>query len=536
MATISSVLTSGVKERVQEFWQQSPCDSWFTDHQPGTSEFYRSLDEHRYKVHQRLLSALEVEKTRGLRVLEVGCGCGSDAERFARTGARYTGIDLTDMAIRLSRKRFQLAGLKGRFLQGDAEDLPFPDDSFDVRELRRLGWNVRTISIRKPLPKSSSESAIEREEFDSTWYVLTGRLMDLLVPNLLTFAHRPLRYLRGLIAALRFGGLSPRRSALAIAYFLEAVCVGHRLQKIGLQYVHTHFSTSVAFILAHIFDIHLSMTIHGPVEFDDPVGLHWRKDIGCRVRVHHQLLREKSVMLWSSPMDWHKLTVTPLGVHVSDPPVVRSPEDRQSFEMIAVGRLVDVKGFPLLLEAVAALSADERKVRLTLVGEGPGLSDLKDQAKRLGISNIVVFAGLQDQASLKQLYADSDLCVLTSFAEGVPVVLMEAMAIGIPCVAPRIYGIPELIRHGIDGLLFAPFNVSELVSAIGEVMDNPALWSKMSRSCWEQVGEKYELGKNVSKLSTVFSKWMSVERGDSELLCAAQTHRLPASCEPRACK
>ena len=99
----------------------------------------------------------------------------------------------------------------------------------------------------------------------------------------------------------------------------------------------------------------------------------------------------------------------------------------------------------------------------------------------------MVFAGLQDQASLKQLYADSDLCVLTSFAEGVPVVLMEAMAIGIPCVAPRIYGIPELIRHGIDGLLFAPSNVSELVSAIGEVMDNPALWSKMSQSCWDKL-------------------------------------------------
>ena len=132
MATIPSVLTSEVKKQVRDFWEASPCDSWFTDCQLGTSEFYKSLDEHRYKVHQRLLPALEVEKTRGLRVLEIGCGCGSEAERFARAGARYTGIDLTDMAIRLSRKRFQLARLKGTFLQGDAEDLPFPDDSFEV--------------------------------------------------------------------------------------------------------------------------------------------------------------------------------------------------------------------------------------------------------------------------------------------------------------------------------------------------------------------------------------------------------------------
>jgi 2-polyprenyl-3-methyl-5-hydroxy-6-metoxy-1,4-benzoquinol methylase len=131
MATRSQVLTSELKEQIREFWQQSPCDSWFSDHQWGASEFYKSLDEHRYKVHRGLLSALEAEKTRGLRVLEVGCGCGSEAERFARAGARYTGVDLTDMAVRLSRKRFQLAGLEGRFLQGDAEDLPFTDDSFE---------------------------------------------------------------------------------------------------------------------------------------------------------------------------------------------------------------------------------------------------------------------------------------------------------------------------------------------------------------------------------------------------------------------
>ena len=407
----------------------------------------------------------------------------------------------------------------------------------EVRELRRLGWNVQTISIRKPPPKSSSGSPIEREEFNSTWYVLTGRLTDFLVPNLLTLVNRPLRYLRGLMAALRLGRPSPRRSALAIAYFLEAVYVGYRLQKIGLKHVHTHFSTSVAFVLAQVFDIHLSMTIHGSAEFDDPVGFALREKIAIAERVCTISYSARSqVMRWSSPADWHKLTVIPLGVHVSDRPVVRIPEDRRQFELIAVGRMVKVKGLPLLLEAVAVLSAEERNVRLTLVGEGPGLSDLKEQAQRLGISDRVVFAGLQDQGSLKQLYSGSDLCVLASLAEGVPVVLMEAMAMGVPCVAPRIYGIPELIRHGRDGLLFAPSNVRELASAVGRIMDNPALWSQMSRSCWEQIGEKYELGKNVSELSTVFSEWMSLKRGDYQLSGTAQTHKLSASYEQLACK
>jgi ubiquinone/menaquinone biosynthesis C-methylase UbiE len=121
-----------VKRQVQSFWQNSPCDSWFTNEARGTLAFYRSLDEHRYKVHPGLLSAVGFEKTRGLRVLEIGCGCGSEAERFARAGARYTAIDLTNAAVNITQRRFQLGGLKGRFIQGDAEDLPFADGSFDL--------------------------------------------------------------------------------------------------------------------------------------------------------------------------------------------------------------------------------------------------------------------------------------------------------------------------------------------------------------------------------------------------------------------
>jgi ubiquinone/menaquinone biosynthesis C-methylase UbiE len=128
----SSALRSDLKTRVQRFWQRSPCDSWFTNEARGTLAFYRSLDEHRYKVHRRLQSAVGFEKTCGLRVLEIGCGCGSEAERFARAGAEYTAVDLTNAAVSITRRRFQLARLKERFVQGDAESLPFADGSFDL--------------------------------------------------------------------------------------------------------------------------------------------------------------------------------------------------------------------------------------------------------------------------------------------------------------------------------------------------------------------------------------------------------------------
>jgi len=126
------ILPSIIKERIQKFWQDSPCDSWFTNEASGTLAFYRSLDQHRYKVHWQLQAAVDFEKTCGLRVLEIGCGCGSEAELFACAGAHYTAIDLTEAAVTITRRRFQLLGLEGHFVQGDAENLPFPDGSFDL--------------------------------------------------------------------------------------------------------------------------------------------------------------------------------------------------------------------------------------------------------------------------------------------------------------------------------------------------------------------------------------------------------------------
>jgi ubiquinone/menaquinone biosynthesis C-methylase UbiE len=123
---------STIKAQIQKFWQASPCDSWFTNEARGTLAFYRSLDQHRYKVHRRLQSAVGFETTRGLRVLEIGCGCGSEAELFARAGAHYTAIDLTNAAVSITRNRFRLLGLEGRFVHGDAENLPFPSGSFDL--------------------------------------------------------------------------------------------------------------------------------------------------------------------------------------------------------------------------------------------------------------------------------------------------------------------------------------------------------------------------------------------------------------------
>ena len=121
-----------LKERVRAFWQTHPCGTKFSDAEIGTREFFASLEAHRYRKEWHIPIAANFAATRGLKVLEIGCGIGTDGAQFAKAGADYTGIDLTAAAIELARKRFALSNLKGEFRVSDAEDLDFDNESFDL--------------------------------------------------------------------------------------------------------------------------------------------------------------------------------------------------------------------------------------------------------------------------------------------------------------------------------------------------------------------------------------------------------------------
>jgi ubiquinone/menaquinone biosynthesis C-methylase UbiE len=128
MAQNNSIL----KERVRAFWQQNPCGTKFADASPGSRRFYELVEEHRYKKEWHIPSAAGFANSRNLNVLEVGCGLGTDGAQFARAGAKYTGIDLTDAAVDLAKRRFELFNLPGTFRVADAERLLFANNSFDV--------------------------------------------------------------------------------------------------------------------------------------------------------------------------------------------------------------------------------------------------------------------------------------------------------------------------------------------------------------------------------------------------------------------
>jgi glycosyltransferase involved in cell wall biosynthesis len=211
-------------------------------------------------------------------------------------------------------------------------------------------------------------------------------------------------------------------------------------------------------------------------------------------------------MRFASPEDWCKLHVVRLGVDPREYVPTPKPPGSGSFEIICVGRLAPVKAQLLLIEACALLAAKGRDVLLRLVGDGPSRRDLEAAATRLGVASRVVFHGALSHDRVLELYRAADLFALASFAEGIPVVLMEALALGLPCVATAIMGVPELIRDDHEGLLIAPSDTKALTEGIERLIDDPELRNRLAIAGRAKVLQDYDLQRNISQLAAYFSR------------------------------
>jgi glycosyltransferase involved in cell wall biosynthesis len=140
------------------------------------------------------------------------------------------------------------------------------------------------------------------------------------------------------------------------------------------------------------------------------------------------------------------------------------------------------------------------------VGSGTDEASLREHAAHSEFPESIVFEGAVNQDRIRTLYAAADLFCLPSFAEGLPVVLMEAMAMEIPCVTTRITGIPEMIRDGVDGLLVAPSNLDALVEALAKLMDDAPLRERIGKSGRTRILERYDLRRNVERLAEIFAE------------------------------
>jgi glycosyltransferase involved in cell wall biosynthesis len=383
--------------------------------------------------------------------------------------------------------------------------------TFVLREvivLREMGFRIETASINRPDRPESELTAVEAEEAERTYCVKRHGVAGAIKAHLQTFLGSFVGYWRGLGMVFGLAGLDLGRFFLYLMYWTEALMVGQWMHKKELRHLHVHLASqaaSVGLFVRHVFGFGYSLTVHGPDEFYDAERQLLAQKIAAADFICCISSFARSQMMKHSPYrHWHKFIVSPLGVdpeRFAPRPFRTAPDP---FEILCVGRLTPAKGQHLLIDAVARLARQGRRVRLRLVGNGPDGATLRRHSAKMESPECVVFEGAVNQDRIRTFYAAADVFCLPSFAEGVPVVLMEAMAMEIPCVTTHIAGIPELIRDGIDGWLVAPSDLDGLVEALARLMDDAALRERMGKSGRARVMERYVLRRSVERLAAVF--------------------------------
>jgi colanic acid/amylovoran biosynthesis glycosyltransferase len=374
----------------------------------------------------------------------------------------------------------------------------------EVRALRALGATVDVFSIHRARNTELLSSA-DREEAASTSAILPVPLSDLLRAHGRAF----LRFPRAYLATLRYAISQAPRGARArlwqVFYFGEAIVLWDRCRARNLRHLHAHMAnvaTDVAWLAARFGartdkrrPWHWSFTMHGCHEFWEVDRFNLRRKVAAAdlVLCISDFTRAQ-LMAHSEPQHWSKLHVVHCGVELDRyRPRPSGPPTGAPAQILAVGRLSEEKGHLLLLAAVAELRRRGLSARLCLVGDGPLRGELEREARRLGIEDIVTLTGAVGQDEMPEMFGRADIFCQTSFAEGVPVVLMEAMAAGLPVVSTLVGGIPELVVHERAGLLVPAGRADLLADALARLVASSDLRVRMGREGRAIVEQQFEV-------------------------------------------
>lgn len=395
-----------------------------------------------------------------------------------------------------------------------ASHYPAVSHTFVMREvsgLRRLGLPVETMSIRRA-NATDLLTVADREAERTTFSVLPTSPRRLLGYHARALASHPLRYLGTLVRAMRLSPPGMRGQLWQLFYFAESMAIVSRCRAAGVTHIHAQFAdgaTDVALLASHFLGdkASWSIAVHGPVEFEDTV----RNRLQAKVRdarfvqTISEFGRERVRSLLDAE-DRSKVHVIHCGV---DPTVYRPAGRRVSaegeFRVLCVGRLVRWKGQSLLIEAAAELGKTGVDARVTLIGDGPQRGELESLIERLGASDRVEMLGAVGQDVIRAQYARAHAFCLPSFAEGVPVVLMEAMALERPVVSTPVAGVPELVEDGVHGLLVPPGDRSALLHALRRLAEDPAERARMGRAGRAKVVAEYDVRRSAESLNEIFT-------------------------------
>lgn len=401
---------------------------------------------------------------------------------------------------------------------------PAVSHTFILREVRALearGCQVRTFSIWKTYPSQLLAKA-DREEAARTTALLPLRLR-MVVGALAVLLRRPqaLRAALGEARTLSDGMPGWRRHLLTLGWILESAMIVHACRAAGIRHVHAHLggtAPAVALLTAVVGCAHdgpgtwtWSFTVHGPDEFYAV----FREGLQEKVRratfvVAISDFARSQLMTLADEGGWDKIHVVRCGIDPSvyEPVAPAGPEDGP-VRVLCVGRLTRIKGQGVLLQATRELVDRGVAVEVTIVGDGPKRDDLEDLTADLGLQDVVRFAGAVGQDAIRREYAAADLFCLSSFAEGVPIVLMEAMGMGKPVVASRIMGVPELVEDGVNGRLVAPGRPDLLADALAELAADPALRRRMGAAGRATVVREFSVAAQAENLHHLFDRFAS---------------------------
>ena len=377
----------------------------------------------------------------------------------------------------------------------------------EVVALEAHGVDVLRYSVR-----DSGKDAVDpadQAEYGKTRALLSagkGALLGALVGDAVT---RPIRFLRALRQAVRFGRRSDRGVIRHLVYLAEACLLRRWLAAAGAEHLHVHFATNpaaVALFCRLLGGPAYSITVHGPEEWDRPEALSLKdKYESASFVVAVSDFGRCQVYRWTSLAYWPNVHVVRCGVDEAF--LKAEPEPVPDTDtLVLVAGLVEQKGHLALIQALALVRDAGAAFRMVFVGDGPLRPALEAEVKRLELTESIEFVGWQSNAEVREHLRTARALVMPSFAENLPVAMMEALATGRPVLGTYIAGVPELVEPGVNGWLVPAGNVRATADAILAILRTAGEeLTRMGKSGAERVRALHNASTEAGRLKELFA-------------------------------
>jgi colanic acid/amylovoran biosynthesis glycosyltransferase len=378
----------------------------------------------------------------------------------------------------------------------------------EILALERQGVAVQRIAVRGWDGELVDDE--DQRERERTQYLLRDGVGALAMPVLRALLASPARFGRALALAWRMGRRADRPLPYHLVYLAQACRVAEWLRESGATHLHAHFGTNPAEVamLAHALGgPPYSFTVHGPEEFDRPQFLGLGEKLRrCEFAVAISSYGRSQLYRWVEHGHWHKVRVVHCGIEQAfhagaagaPPPAAR---------LVCVGRLCEQKGQLLLVQAAQRLRQRGVAFELVLAGDGEMRAEVQDAIAAAGLQAQVRITGWISSAQVREEMLAARAVVLASFAEGLPVVLMEAMALRRPVISTQVAGIPELVRPGENGWLVPAGDIDALAGALEDCLRTGSdMLARMGEAARLRVLERHDIDTEAAKLAALFGK------------------------------